>query len=474
MKSGYVTFFLIAVMTAGLVFLLVTRERSKHDAPAEVIVVATTPDAGADAGVASDAGAVTDAGIADAGGPKSEAPLRVATLGWELAAPAAVVKSPAIEIAPESTPEAIKERLARGGADPNGADIAIEPLADFVTSYDGLRALDLRAFLVVGYSVGREEMHAAPGALTKAPPGGDEVKLVAADASRPAAVFGLFTLDLLGAAPARIRLVASGTPEAKAASFAAVTKGAGDERKLAMSTADASRFAPFVAIAPKGVLDAREGTIRDWSRAWLEGFAQAKADVPGIARRLAAKENLPLAAGVGGAPEALALVERLGSLESVPANAAGAAFSARSVVTLEALMARTWQLARGGGLVTSPAPEPLPVDGRIAAKLEAPKETLPAAAPGDAGAFGPIPAGSVPLTTYRAVDVEADKVVTQLVFLSGVFPRASFRISAKGGAKAATAIAAAATEKGIAPTRLATTTAEPPGAFAAVELLAPP
>ena len=89
-------------------------------------------------------------------------------------------------------------------------------------------------------------------------------------------------------------------PDAKAASFAALVKGTPDERPRGFSTADASRLVPIVAVAPKALLDSRETAVRDWSKAWLDGLARAKSDVPGIARRLAAKEALPLAAGVGG------------------------------------------------------------------------------------------------------------------------------------------------------------------------------
>ncbi len=65
-------------------------------------------------------------------------------------------------------------------------------------------------------------------------------------------------------------------------------------------------------------------------------------------------------------------------------------------------------------------------------------------------------------------------MATQIVFLSGVFERAVFKVTAKGGEKAAKAIAAAARDKGLAGSRLGTAAGEPPGAFAAVELLTPP
>ena len=487
----YASFFVIAVMILCLCFMLFTRVRTPHNAPQEELEAKTDVDAGADAAASDAALAANDAASADAGvataAKPGEKPIRVTSLGWELVAPG--VANPAdggapVELAPETTLDAVQDRLAKGGDNPQGADIAIVPLPAFVASYEKLRALDPKVFLIVGFSHGREEVHANTGALLKAPPGADEVKLVAlgsatsADAnmqkagSESATVLGLFALDLLGVAPSRIRMVAAGSEPAKTAPFSAVVRGAADERKVAFSTADASRFMPIVAIAPKSVLDARGKALEDWSRAWVDGLGRAKQDAPNIARRLAAKENIVFAAGVGGAPDALVLVERLGQIEAETRMTTPA--------TLDAVMQRTWQLARGGGLVTAAAPDPLPVDPRIMTVVTPDAEMKRAPqAEGDAGTptFVPPPAGSTALVVYRAVDSAADAnaVAAQIGFLSGVFERAVFRVTAKGGDKAAKAIATAAHDKHAVPiSRLATAAGEPQGAFASVEILAPP
>lgn len=482
MKS-YAPFLLTVLMIFGLAFLLFTQVRPEYknvpqEDPEEV---ATAPDAGKDAAVdatvtvAVDAAPLADAAVAPA--PPGEKPIRVAALGWELVAAGVDMKSPAVELAPETALDAVEARLARGGNDSQGADVALVPLPAFVASYERLRALEPRIFLVVGFSRGREEVHANAGALLKPPPGADEVKIVAlgpstsADAnmkqagSESATVLGLFALDLLGVAPARLRMVPTGSEAAKTAPFSAIVRGASDERKLAFSSADASRLIPIVAVAPKATIDARGKALEDWSKAWLEGLARAGKDAPAVARRLATKDNVTFAAGVGGAPEALHLVERLGQIEAAKSN-----------VPLDALVSRTWQLARAGGLTTSAAPDPLPIDARATAG-----QAKPAPATGDAdagaGAFGPVPAGATPLVLYRAVDTAADAnaVAAQIGFLSGVFERAIFRVSAKGGDKAAKNIAGIARDKYEVPvTRLATVAAEPQGAFAAVEILAPP
>jgi len=505
--KGYATFFLIAVMTLGLVFLLVTRSRKDHPAPGvdpAFIEVATAPDGGD--GGATEGGpsvALADAALEAAAPARPvERPLRVAALGWELVAAGVALTAadggatgPAIELAPETTLDAIEARLARGGTDPVGADVAIMPLPAFVVAYDRLRALDPRAFAVVGFSRGREEVHAAAGALLKAPPGADEVKLVAlgpataADATAKAAgtesatLLGLFTLDLLGVSPARVRIVAPGAADAKAAPFAALARGAADERKLAFTTADASHLIPIVAVAPKKVLDENEPKLRELTKAWLDGLERSRKDASNIARRLANKEALPLGAGVGGAPEAISLLERLGQIEPVGLAQQRTLIGAMATgpVTLETLAQRTWMLARAGGLTTSATPSPLPIDERVAAAIAPappPKHTPEGdAGAADAGAFAPLPTGTTPLLVYRAVDPQSDaaSVAAQIGFLSGVFERAAFRVTAKGGDKAARAIAAQARDRfDLAPSRLTTAAGEPAGAFAVVEVVSLP
>lgn len=507
--KGYATFFLIAVMTLGLVFLLLTRSRTPHDAPAEVIEVTAASDGG-DAGAEAGADAADGAAAsAEAAAPKpAERPLRVTSLGWELVAAGVALTAPDggvlepggkgsnLELAPETSLEAVEARLARGGSDPVGADVAVMPLPAFVQAYDRLRALDPRAFVVVGFSRGREEVHAAPGALLKAPPAADEVKMVAvgpstasdatarAAGSESATALGLFALDLLGVQGSRVRMVAPGAPEAKTALLSAIVRGATDERKLAFSTADASKLVPIVAVAPKAQLDANEAKMRDFTRTWLDGIERSRNDASTIARRLANKEALPLGAGVGGAPEAIALLDRLGQIEPAPLAVQRKFIgpAAKGPVTLESLAQRTWLLARAGGLTTSAAPSPLPIDDRVANAIAPAPPAAPAPAPApaagaDAGAFGTLPAAATPLLVYRAVDPAADaaSVAAQIGFLAGIFEHAGFRVSAKGGDKAAKAIAAAARDGfAVAPTRLATVATEPAGAFAAVEIVSLP
>jgi hypothetical protein len=247
-----------------------------------------------------------------------------------------------------------------------------------------------------------------------------------------------------------------------------------------MSTDDASRFVPFVAIAPKSALDAKGEQWNAFARAWIDGMGRASKDA-NAAQKLAAKTGVSLAAGVGGAPEAIVLIERLGKIETTAADKQQAwiGVNAKSPVTLATLLQRTWQLERAAGIVSSAAPEPLPIDARVATAIApAPAEKQHGdSGDADAGAtFAPIPAGATTLVVYRAAaDANADSIAAQIAFLAGVFERASFRVTAKGGDKAAKAIAVLARDKnGVAQTRLATATGEPQGTPASVEVLALP
>ncbi|HVH46979.1 MAG TPA: hypothetical protein VM925_31765, partial [Labilithrix sp.] len=121
-------------------------------------------------------------------------------------------------------------------------------------------------------------------------------------------------------------------------------------------------------------------------------------------------------------------------------------------------------------------PDPLPIDPRIVASISPPPKSVPMSAgpDGDAGAFGPLPPGAVVNVAYRAVEGDAEEVAAQVAFLAGVFDRCIFKITAKGGEKAARGIATSVRDKGVAPNRLVTTSGEPAGAFALVEVLSPP
>lgn len=524
---AYATFFVISVMTLGLLFLLVTRSRVPHAAPLASPVVETVVDAGVEAGASGRASLDADGGAVLANGSGGEAgtapsgprPLRIVALGWELAAPGVSMVSsgakPAIDIAPESELDAVSARLARGGDSLDGADLAVLPAPAFVVAYEKLRALDPRVIAVVGFSRGREELRAAQGALLKALPGADDVKLVAyapqmsgsAEArtmgSESATVLGLAVLRAMGAAPSRVRLLAPGTADARGASFAALARGATDDRKTALSTADASRLVPIVLVAPRAALDAKTAAFTDVTRAWLEANGVVAKDPAGLARAIADRSAVPLVgADAGARPDALTLVDRMGRVESTALSDQGTLLLGTTPGSLSGSMGLAWSLAREGGLTTAATPDPLPVDARIVKALGAtappPVDPAPAADP-DAGVetFAPAPANATPLFVMRdpglaaaaaaqkgkapsATDLAtlAGTSAPELVQIAALFPRAVLRVSAPSGEKNARVFAGAARAAGVPAARLATTAAAPAGGggagLVAVEVLVVP
>jgi hypothetical protein len=473
MRSKAVSVALVVMMVA-LLGMLISRNREKHDAPAEELAAEVLPsgDGGADATAtpreAGSGPATSDAGAATGG-------MRVVGLGWELLAPAVTTSGDPgpDEIAAAYALEGVEARLARGVADPAGADVAIMPLASFIVSYDRLKALDARAFLVVGFSAGREELHAAlPSALVKAP-GAEDVTLVAAPASagsEAATLLGLFALDAIGTPASRLKLIPATAPEAKGAPFAATLRGAADDRKRVLSTADAPRLVPIVAVAPASALDANASRYAAWATRWLDGIARSKADAANIARRLAAKEGARIASDSGSPPEALALVERLGQIEGASlANNASLAADGREP-SLAGIARETWRLARAGGLVSGAAPESPPVSTKIIATLApsgadagAPTAAGDAAAPSDAATDGPPPlalatldAASTPILVARLeAAAEADAIAARVVLLAHAFDRATLAVSVKANDKATRDVLARAVARGVPASRLA-------------------
>jgi hypothetical protein len=145
---SYVVFVVLVFLLIGGFYAMITRTREAHVAPEpEIPVVVTAEDAGngkplyplLEAG-ALDAAADASGGV-DAGPPGRLArPLRVAALGWDVAAPGLVEPAASLQVTAVDKTSDIESRIGRGGADPDGADIAVVPLASFVASYEKLKA----------------------------------------------------------------------------------------------------------------------------------------------------------------------------------------------------------------------------------------------------------------------------------------------------------------------------------------------
>ncbi len=468
---SYVVTALLAAMMAVFVLVLVKRPRTAHVAPSPVSgLTSAAPSVSASAPVAKIDGGSDAQGDA----PKVEKLLRVATLGWEIAAPALVENdglSPGpknafgkdeveVHLAPAEQASKIEAMLARGGDDPDGADVAVLPLASFVASYERLRALDPRVFLVVAWSRGREAIVVAKeGAIASLGEragnvANDEVRVVSSN-SEPANMMALTILDLAGVPMTRTKLVTAGSKDATGAQLSAIDRASsGAPTKLLLTSADV-RLVPIVAIAPRGVIERRTASLRALSKGWFEGLERVKKDAPGAARAVA---------GTKGAPEAIALLERLGQLE--PSNLRDDAqllgLSGRGALTIARLFTRIFQIDRSLGVLTAPPPEEPPLDTTIVSalvradpSLSSTGETAKDAAPEPA--IVPAPKGATLLFARKIAEpkLDAEALALDLAFLTATFDRATVRVAVRGGAKAAKPIVLDARERFAAhPTRL--------------------
>ncbi len=474
-----VVFLILAAMSGLFVVLQVTRKPTPHrsslaPAPAPPRAVATK-------GAAAKGGAKK----AIASAPKKKAapekpppprmtrPLRVASLGWELIAPGVVAnggaepgktsafKKERLEVHLAAFPklDELEAALARGGADPNGADVAILPLPELCASYERLRALAPQVFLVLGWSRGRDGLLAAKEELLQRPPRAGRVELAAERGSSPA-FLALFLLEAAGVAPKRVSLVDPAALLGRAASrpagparrppaFAALERPLpasaklGDHKFVA-TTADARRLIPIVAVAPSGLLASHGEALSAWGQVWLGGVAELERDVPAAARQVSALKL---------APPAIELLGRLGGIEaaSLAENARLFGLSGRDPVSLEELFRRSWSLWRASGLLTSPPPERAPVAGDAVAAMVRTYPTLVEAAPPPAarpraGGAAPTRPGERLLSHAPAVRKPAE-ALPPLAFLAAVFDRSTLKVSWRESLSQARALVASASER---------------------------
>lgn len=451
--------FVLAALLIGWGVMLAMQKRAAHQAPAAPLPApaaaasasasgsAAASGAGsagdpAGSGAASSSSASASAsGAADGGAPKlMDRPLRVVALGWDLAAPGLLANGGAepsekselsaagldVHITVASGASGLEAALARGGEDKEGADVGVLPLPAFVAAYERLRALSLDMFFVVGWSRGREAVAAAKAEW----PSKGEVKLAGA-AGDPATFLALWAFDLGGVPPGQVKLASPSAAPADAP-YAAVDRSnplpADSARSaLLLTTADAPRLIPYVAVAPRGIIEMRSRALSAWASAWLAGARKLAQDAPAGARAVAATK---------GAPEPIALLQTLG--QSAPAtladNVRAAGLSGRGAITLDALFQRTWAIWRAASVLATPSPDVAPVATGIISSLARAEPGQAAAAPDekprDAGA------GAKVLITYRQTDAKPDEdaLVATAGLLAGVFERAPLRLGVGSGA----------------------------------------
>jgi hypothetical protein len=498
-----IVFGLLLVLFLGTGAFLLTRDRAAHTAPAPPLATAaaTTSSSASAATSASAAGSGSaSAPPADAGPQKlMDRPLRAVVLGWDLAAPAVLANggldgTDASDFAQAGVPTQVKPveamssvegALARGGGDKDGADVAIVPFCALVASYERLRALSPEAFFVVGWSRGREAIVSARDALPspddkpKAKPSADgkgsAVEMIGT-IGEPATFLGLFALDANGIPASGVHLAASGT-KPEDAPLAAVDRDAPNDTgrpHILLTTADASRLLPFVAVAQHGLLEKNGKALAAFTRVWLEAQKKLDADPPAAARTIA---------GAPGAPEPIALLKRLGQLApaSLGDNARAFGLSGRGALVLPTLFQETWRIWRAAGAVATPAPEAAPINDAIVTSLVRSNPALAAPAPEMGIKRAPQPEPTKALIVARQPEGKIDDAALRASagLLADVFERSTLRVSVAKG----TGVDAAATKKviddvverfGVPQARLVAAKKAPPRAGAAVEILAAP
>jgi hypothetical protein len=482
-----IVFGLLLVMLGGLVALLALRQPTPHEAPVVEVPRDDADDAGTSAEGPADAGGAATA-ASDAGGADGDParPVRVVGMGWDVIAPG-VLGNDGTDPGDESTFSRhgvqthfgavggiadVERALAAGGEQDDGADIAIVPLPEVVAAWERLRALSPHVFFVVAWSRGRDGVYGLPGAgLVDAPTNAD-VKLVGR-AGEPATFLALFSLSLSGVDLERVRIVDPADAAVATMKYAAVDRGASDAdrrtagRRVLVTTADASRLIPWVAIAPEGFLRAHADAVTSWTRGWLEGVVALREDVPTAARSVA---------GTPGAPEAVALLRRLGQLDFIGLrdNARVAGLSGRGAVTIDALFDRTWDTWREVGVLSTPAPDAVPAyTGTVVSLVRA---DLELARP--------------PAAEARAIDHDADvllrhalpagrvddaQLVSRIGLLGGVFERSALKVAVRGPRNGHQAAITRACERyDLSRTRFDRAARVPGRASAVIEVLAAP
>ena len=425
-----ISFAVLAIMLVGFIGALALRSRVAHTAP-------SAAPAGADSntsvaptssvspsGSAATTSSAAPSGSATTAAPKApllDRPLRVVGLGWEALAAGIVINDGAepgkdslftkasldVHIDARVGPKAIENALARGGKDEAGADIAILPLQRFVASYEKLKALDPVIFFVVAWSDGRDIVVSQAKAIRAMP----RVKLFGEPGSS-AAFLGLFALDVAGVDASKVTLVDKNEGSDFSAILHAKQASSRAKGKLLLSTAEASRLIPLVAVAQRSFVEGQTAAVTAWAETWMAGHKRVSLDASEAARRVSQAK---------GGPEPLAILTSLGELTpaSLAENAQVAGLSGRGAVTLERLFQRTWQTWRSAELLSVP-PEKAPVSPAVISALVRAGGDLsaPPAAPADkklaSTAGQPLLISSLSKRTEEAVLLE-------IGFLAGVF-----------------------------------------------------
>jgi ABC-type nitrate/sulfonate/bicarbonate transport system substrate-binding protein len=372
-----------------------------------------------------------DTGVADE--PTLERPMRVVSSGWDLIAPGVVANGgPStadgsayadrgfeLDFRVVDGADGIRDALARGGEQKEGADVAILPLPAFAASYEKLRALKPKVFFVTGWSKGREGIATRSDEALTDPDDDDEYNLRGIP-GESATFLSLFFMDLAGIPLEDVDIDenAGGVD----LEYAAVARAESsldaipDGLRVRISTADAVQAIPVVAITSKGFIDRHQRTLDAWAQGWLEGTETLESDVPGAARTIASKAD---------DIDALELIDLLGwvSFATPRENAEMVGLSGRSAVNLEHLFQIAWRVWREAGVITSPSPQAMPIStttivGLVQSELR-----------GSSEESGEIESTDDVLLVHRQPDLDEEEFVEQIGLLAGLFERSKIEVT---------------------------------------------
>ena len=479
----------------GVMVFSAVRAKAPHEAPLVVIQDEGKVDAGADASSVSDAAPVVDAAqasvdAAEAGPPAVvkllDRPLRITTLGLALAAPGTMVHdaveaardggapraSLEMEVTTVSTAQKLEARLVHGGADADGADVAILSLPDLVASAERLRALEPQAFMVVGFSQSTERFHPL-GASPKIPPQGTDVKVHVPPGERLASRewTALFALDAAQVPLARVKLLAV-DERPKDAQYVATTFLEKNEGEHVLSTVEAPGLVPYVAVATKGLLSSKEAVLRAFAEGWILGMQRSYVDAAGAAKRVIGKEGVVFSAASEGTGDLTAIVDQLGRISKVgladEARYFGVPAKEGRRGPLAALASQMVEIFGEAGLTATPPTWEL-VDPKIVAHIA--KDTPPSVERLECAR-----ARKGPILVRRENDKAFDEAALQRKIESAalVFEGCALRVSLRAGEKGTTTFVESTRDKlGLSAAKLVVGKTPTQGSPAVVEAVPP-
>jgi hypothetical protein len=295
-----------------------------------------------------------------------------------------------------------------------------------VASFEKLRALNPEMFYVTGWAHGGELLQSGEMDSLADVEEGQEVTLKGSPGAN-STLLGYFALDLVGVDARDVALAEQAEePDLVALERDRVANLADYSAKVLLTTGDAARLIPMVAIAQRGLVRDYRTELITWTRVWLEAIGEVEADAAAAARLVAAQPN---------SPEPVELLAELGAIApaSLTGNTEVLRLSGRGALSLDVLFFKTYELWRGARLVTSPPPAAAPVTSEVVGALALREPSLIEADPPE-----PRPALKTPMNDDARVllahaisgdEPDPSALIDRIGLLSDVFPRSPLRLT---------------------------------------------